>query len=152
MKEAGPDHEATVKAYPRNPDYRQFYRNNLAALIQTNAGLGHQAGAKQAAGKLRDLGWDPPSAAYDAACGLSLCIPIVQKDDSATKEERDKQAAFYGHEAMKMLRDAVAKGYQDAAHMDKDSDLDALRERHDFKKFLAELEARKKELGAKSQK
>ena len=115
LEEAVPHHEAALKANPRNPGYRQFYRNNLAVLIQANAGLGDQAGAKQAAEKLRDLGWDPPGNAYDAACYLSLCIPIVQKDDQATKEERDEQAAFYGDEAMKMLRDAVAKGYKNVA-------------------------------------
>ena len=31
-------------------------------------------------------------------------------------------------------------GYKDAAHMKKDSDLDPLRAREDFKKLLAELE------------
>jgi hypothetical protein len=39
------------------------------------------------------------------------------------------------------LRDAVAKGYKDAAHMKKDTDLDPLRSREDFKKLVAELEA-----------
>jgi hypothetical protein len=42
-----------------------------------------------------------------------------------------------------MLRDAVAKGYKDAAHMKKDSDLDPLRKRDDFQKLLAELEGKK---------
>jgi hypothetical protein len=49
---------------------------------------------------------------------------------------------FYGDEAMKLLRDAVAKGFQDAAHMKKDSDLDPLRGRDDFQKLLADLEAK----------
>jgi len=70
---------------------------------------------------------------------LARCIPIVRTDDQATEAERDKQAAFYGDEAMKMLRDAVAKGYKNTAHMDKDSDLDPIRGRDDFKKWLAEL-------------
>jgi hypothetical protein len=43
-----------------NPPYRQYYRNNLVVLIQTNVGLGDQVGAKQAAQKLRDFGWDLP--------------------------------------------------------------------------------------------
>ena len=77
-------------------------------VIRANAGLGEQAGAIQAAEKLRDLGWGPPVNAYEAACALSLCVPIVQGDNRATKEARDQQAAFYGGEAMKMLRDALA--------------------------------------------
>jgi hypothetical protein len=35
--------------------------------------------------------------------------------------------------------------YTDAAHMKQDKDLDALRDRDDFKKLLAELEAKSKE-------
>jgi hypothetical protein len=38
------------------------------------------------------------------------------------------------------LRQALAKGYQDAAHMQKDTDLDPLRGRDDFRKLLAELD------------
>jgi hypothetical protein len=33
-------------------------------------------------------------------------------------------------------------GYKDVAHLKKDTDLDALREREDFKKLIAELEAK----------
>ena len=73
---------------------------------------------------------------------LALCIPIVQKDDQAAAEERDEQAQFYGDEALKMLRDAVAKGYRNAAHMAKNSDLAPLRERDDFKKLLEDLKAK----------
>ena len=41
---------------------------------------------------------------------------------------------------MQWLHQAVQAGYKDAAHMTKDADLDALREREDFKKLLAELQ------------
>jgi hypothetical protein len=42
-----------------------------------------------------------------------------------------------------VLRDAVAKGYKDAARMKEDKDLAPLRDRDDFKKLLAELEGSK---------
>ena len=45
---------------------------------------------------------------------------------------------------MTMLRDAVAKGFQDHAHLNKDNDFAPLREREDFKKLLAELQAKQK--------
>ncbi len=40
-----------------------------------------------------------------------------------------------------MLRGAVARGYRDAAHMKRDSDLTPLRQRPDFQKLLTGLEA-----------
>jgi hypothetical protein len=41
---------------------------------------------------------------------------------------------------MELLQQAVKAGWKDAAHMAKDTDLDPLRERDDFKKLLTELE------------
>ncbi len=40
------------------------------------------------------------------------------------------------------MKQAVEKGYKDVAHMKKDRDLDALRDRDDFKALLKELESK----------
>ena len=77
-----------------------------------------------------------------AACMLAQCVPIVEKDDKLDCGKTTGRNAFYADQAMAMLRDAVAKGYKDADHMKKDKDLDPLREREDFKKVVAELEAK----------
>jgi hypothetical protein len=45
----------------------------------------------------------------------------------------------YADRAMEMLQRAVQAGYKDTAHMAKDNDLDALRQREDFKKLLESL-------------
>lgn len=63
----------------------------------------------RAAGQVRDLGWDASVDAYNAACSLALCLPVLQQDEHETNEERDKALQFYGIEAMKMLKNAVAK-------------------------------------------
>ena len=91
--------------------------------------------------KLRDLGWDPPGDAYLGACALALCIPIVA---DASKQDVGNETRFYADEAMKMLHDAVAKGYRDVEHAKADSDLAPLRDRDDFKKLLTEMEAKAK--------
>jgi tetratricopeptide (TPR) repeat protein len=140
VEEAEPHHQAALKANPRNPAYRLYYRFNLMMLTAAEAGLGEQAGAMQVARKLRDLGWDAPVDAFDAARALGLCIRVVWKDEKATMEARDAQARFYSDEAMKMLRDAVAKGYKDAAQIRKDPGFGPLRLRVDFQKLLAEVE------------
>jgi hypothetical protein len=41
---------------------------------------------------------------------------------------------------MRLVRDAVNKGYKDVVHMKKDTDLDPLRQREDFQKLVAELQ------------
>jgi tetratricopeptide (TPR) repeat protein len=142
LEEAGPHHMAALKANPRNPAYRRSYHENLNAMVRAHAGLGDQAGALRAAEKIRDRGWGLPADTYEAGCGLSKCVAIVQKNDRMTKADRARAMRFYADEAMKLLRDAVAKGYDDAAHMKQDKDLDALRERDDFKKLMTGLEAK----------
>jgi hypothetical protein len=52
-----------------------------------------------------------------------------------------KEADAEDDRAMEWLRQAVAAGYKDAAHIKQDRDLYALRGREDFQKLLAGLEA-----------
>jgi tetratricopeptide (TPR) repeat protein len=139
LLEGRPHHLAALKASPGNPEYRQFYRNHLNVLTAVHAGLLEQQDVVRTAEVCRDLGWNAPADAYDAACGLSLCVPIVAKHDKLDDQQRKAAAQFYGDAAMKMLRHAVSKGYKDAPHMKKDTDLDPLRQREDFKKLIAEL-------------
>ncbi len=58
-------------------------------------------------------------------------------------QETDKKQE-YANRAMELLRKAADAGWKDAAHMQKDPDLDPLRKRADFQKLLADLEAKLK--------
>jgi serine/threonine protein kinase/tetratricopeptide (TPR) repeat protein len=142
VDEALPYHQAALKANPRSTDYRAYYRNSLVELTQSCAGLGDRPAALAAATKLRDRGWDPAADAYGAAWTLAWCVPIVEKDDQLDAPKRQAEMQFYADQAMAMLLSAVAKGYKDIEHMKKNKDLDLLRERDDFKKMVADLEAK----------
>ncbi|GIW85193.1 MAG: hypothetical protein KatS3mg107_0853 [Gemmataceae bacterium] len=143
LEKARPHHLAALQANPRHPMYRQFYRNNLLALALAHAGLLDPAAAVQTAQTLRDLDWNPPADAYDAACALSRCIPIVEKHDKLDADKRKQAVQFYGDEAMKLLHEAVAKGFRDVAYMKQNSALAPLRTRNDFQKLLKELESQR---------
>src|SRR5262249_16165719 len=144
LLEGQPHHLAALKANPRHPTYRQFYRKHLAMLTAVHAGLLEREDAVRTAETCRDLGWDAPADAYNAACFLSLCVPIVARHDKLDATQRKEAAQFYGDAAMKLLRDAVSTGYKDVAHMKKDTDLDPLRQQDDFQKLVAELEGKGK--------
>ncbi len=79
--------------------------------------------------ELRKTPGVPAPFIYDFACIYSL---------ASTKLGNDKKNN--ADQAMEMLQKAVQAGYNDVAHMKKDTDLDPLRKREDFKKFIAELE------------
>jgi hypothetical protein len=68
---------------------------------------------------------------YDFACTYAV----------ASGKLGDKKAEYAG-EAMELLRKAVKSGWRDHAHMRTDTDLEPLRDRSDFQKLLAELEAK----------
>jgi hypothetical protein len=116
----------------------------LAVLTGVHAGLLEQEDAVRAAETCRDLGWNAPADAYDAACFLSQCVPIVAKHDKLDDKQRKEAVQFYGDAAMKLLRDAVNKGFKDVVHMKKDTDLDPLRQREDFQKLVVGLEEKAK--------
>jgi serine/threonine protein kinase/tetratricopeptide (TPR) repeat protein len=65
---------------------------------------------------------------YGIACVHALMIPKA--------DDKTKQADV----AMGWLKQAVAAGNKNVEHMKKDKDLDALRDREDFRKLIAELE------------
>jgi tetratricopeptide (TPR) repeat protein len=77
---------------------------------------------------------------YDAACVYSLASAAVKGD---------QQREAYAGQALALLRRAQTAGYfngrakveQRISPLKKDPDLDGLRSRQDFKKFVAELEA-----------
>jgi serine/threonine protein kinase len=143
LLEGRPHHLAALEGNPRNPSARQFYRNHLKVLTEVHAALLEKDEAVRTAEVRRDLGWDPPADAYDAAGSLSRCIPIAAKHQKLNDQERKELARFYTDAALKLLRNAVSKGYKDVAHMKKDADLDPLRQRDDLQKLVAELEAKK---------
>jgi hypothetical protein len=76
---------------------------------------------------------------YNAACWRAVTAAMLRAaDPSLTGAEQSDAEA---ERAMAWLKKAIAAGWKDAAHMEKDLDLDALRDREDFKKLLAELVA-----------
>jgi hypothetical protein len=59
--EGRPHHLAALKANPRHPIYRQFYRNHLNLLTRVHAALLEQTHAVCTAETCRDLGRDAPA-------------------------------------------------------------------------------------------
>lgn len=143
LEEAQPHHRAALEANSANPTSRYYYRGNRAVLVRVLAGLGEEAAALAAAEQLARLGWDPPVDTYAAAAALTQAIAVVEKDEKLPTAKRTVQAQAYGDRAMDMLRRASANGYQDVPRLEKDTDLDPLRRRQDFRKLLEQLRSPK---------
>jgi serine/threonine protein kinase/tetratricopeptide (TPR) repeat protein len=100
------------------------------------------AAAVESAAKMKEHAGDKSEQLYNAARAYALCA-------GAAKDAKKPVANVPGpeelaREAMTLLKQAVARGFKNAAHMKQDNDLNGLREREDFKKLLTELEAKAK--------
>jgi len=81
---------------------------------------------------------------YNAACMMSLASGAVAVDEDLPETERMQRTEKYAVRAVEMLAEVRAAGwFQDAKKIvhakDTDTDLDPLRERDDFKKFVETL-------------
>jgi serine/threonine-protein kinase len=112
---------------------RPFFRLQRAVSL-THAGDHAQAVSEaDALAQAKDV--NAPTL-YDLACVCSLSSAAVKNDA--------KLADRYAARAVELLREAVAKGFKDIEHLKKDTDLDPLRGRDDYRKLLKELEEKTK--------
>jgi tetratricopeptide (TPR) repeat protein len=132
---------AALKVYPNDPYCQHALRNSHAEMCYALLGLGQHRATLAEAEELARLAFDPVGGdMYDAACFVARCVPLAEKDPMLDESKRKELAAQYAGRALALLRQAVQRGYADAAHMRKDSDLDSLRSRRDFQDLLRELD------------
>jgi hypothetical protein len=120
--EALEDWDRTIELTPANDPEPRASRALSRHLSGQSA-----AAVAEVAELTKSATWSAPRW-YDFAC-----IYAVASNKVVDKKQE------YADRAMELLQQAVKAGYKNAAHMKKDSDLDALRERVDFKQLLQEL-------------
>jgi hypothetical protein len=81
---------------------------------------------------------------YTAARMRAVTAAVIRLAAKTPGADAARLAKEEADRAMAWLKQAVAAGYHDAAQLVKDKDLDALRDRADFQKLLAELKAASK--------
>jgi serine/threonine protein kinase/tetratricopeptide (TPR) repeat protein len=149
LEQGLPHRQLSLRASPRNRAFRQHYRDDLTTLAGCHLSLGGHDRLATTANELARFGYDAAGDSYDAACYLCYCVRLAGKDVKLGDARRKELVESYADQAMVLLRQAVARGFKDAAHMRKETDLDPLQARHDFKKLLAELEEKGKNLQKK---
>jgi tetratricopeptide (TPR) repeat protein/tRNA A-37 threonylcarbamoyl transferase component Bud32 len=76
---------------------------------------------------------------YTAACMRAVTAAVARRASGAPGAEATRTARADADRAMAWLKRAVAAGFKQGERIKKDRDLDALRDREDFKKLLADL-------------
>jgi serine/threonine protein kinase/tetratricopeptide (TPR) repeat protein len=82
-----------------------------------------------------------PGSLVDVACCFSVCSAAIAPGKPAGKPPADAAAlqAQYASQALEALHAAVAHGYRNVVYLETEPDLDAVRDRADFKAILTEL-------------
>jgi serine/threonine protein kinase/Tfp pilus assembly protein PilF len=145
VEQARPYHQAALKTGPRSPVYQEAYRTNLRVLAWSQVGLADHARLAAVAHDLAHLDFNPAYDSFVAACYLSLCTTLVEKDTRLNETRRQELAQNYADQALALLRQAVAHGFKDAAKIKRVSELEPVRAREEYRKLLAELEGKAKE-------
>jgi serine/threonine protein kinase/tetratricopeptide (TPR) repeat protein len=92
-----------------------------------------------------------PAHVYNVACAFSLASAAADHDTKLSSTDRSRLKARYADRAIDCLRQAIAEGWRNPSVIKKDRDFDPIRAREDFQKLLADLEAKEKESGNRSQ-
>jgi serine/threonine protein kinase/tetratricopeptide (TPR) repeat protein len=132
---------AALAAEPKHPVYARTYWNNRWALAQSALGLSDHARLAVAAGDFARADYDQ-SDAYFAVSWLLKCIALVEKDARLPEARRRELAREYGDQAVALIPTAVSNRGYDLAAIKTRPEFDPLRSRDDFKRVLAELEAK----------
>jgi serine/threonine protein kinase/tetratricopeptide (TPR) repeat protein len=101
---------------------------------------GDAAGCRRTAEMWEELRRGDADSLYNAACLRAVTAAVTRAAD--TSAEGGARADAEADRAMAWLKQAVAAGYHDAAHLARDADLDALRGRADFADLMTTLRAR----------
>src|SRR5262249_22836964 len=108
---------------------RGYYRLRRALTL---ARLKEHAQATAEANSLAEVKGVTSGDLYNLAFVFSLSAATAHDDTDKVEQ--------YAARAVALLSRAVAEGYKNVEHMKKDSDLDALRQRDDFKKLVRGLQ------------
>jgi tetratricopeptide (TPR) repeat protein len=141
LDRAGPHLQDALKARPTYLELRESYRDFLVALAAGRRGLADHAGLATAADELARLAYEPAKDTYAAAGMLARCAALAREGPGLDEAKRKELALGYADRSLALLRRSVERGFKDAAHMKADPDLEPLRERPEFTKLLAGLDA-----------
>jgi serine/threonine-protein kinase len=134
--------QEALQLNPDQPTYRRSLGSCLLQIGQVALRRNEHAPAAQAAEEVARQFPRDARALYNAACILARCLPLAGQDAKLPEAQRPPAVQAYAERALALLRQAVAQGFKDVAHLKEDHDLDALRQRQEFQKLLAELERR----------
>jgi tetratricopeptide (TPR) repeat protein len=122
--------------------YKSLLSQFCAEAAKLQRKLGNHAEAVALAVERKQLWPDNPIELYNAACDLSLCVPLVGAGKPELTADEMALRARYGEQAIDAFQRAIQAGFKDVGLIHKNADLDPIRSRPDFQTIMIELRAK----------
>jgi tetratricopeptide (TPR) repeat protein len=119
-----------------NPDVLRSIREMAGLRLHHYAKSKDAAGCRAMAEMCEQTQPTDPAGCYVAASYRAITAAVLR---ASGKPSETTQADAEAERAIAWLKQAVAAGYKDVAKMKQDKDLDALRDRADFRRLVEEL-------------
>ncbi|HKI18686.1 MAG TPA: protein kinase, partial [Isosphaeraceae bacterium] len=136
------NHGDAVRRDTKNAEYPEHLRADYELKAEILVLLGEYDKAVEAATKAIEVPPEQSQSYYHIAALWARDLPRIAKDPKLSDTRRQERARSYADRAMKLLQQAVKKGFKDVKTLKDSSDFDALRGREDFKMLIHELEAK----------
>jgi eukaryotic-like serine/threonine-protein kinase len=131
-------HREAVDRAPAHFKYRELLGKTYQKMSQSYRALGMLDEAAWAVKEWRNLWTLQAAPLVDVAGELAQCIVLMGEEVGPLTEAQMAQRRLYPDEAVQMLRQALALGYQDRDRLAREPNLDPLRGRSDFQQLLAQ--------------
>jgi hypothetical protein len=116
-------------------------QTSFAYLNDYYCGVRQPTKAAAAAEELRKRWPRDKEVLFAAACRLAACTSAVGPKDGKLNATEAAERQAYGDRAIEVLGQAIAHGFQDSRRLKDAQFLNPIRQREDFKKLVAKLEA-----------
>ena len=128
--------EAAWNADPDDINYRILLNLHLGQLGRCQRELRQPQAAAGVALRRKKLWPDNATEIYNVACELALCVPLIGKENNELTADDTQQRKRIADQAIEVLREAVAAGFDDLDHLKRDPDVDSIRSSPGYESLL----------------
>src|SRR5262249_7291482 len=125
---------------PANRTFPHLLYEHYHDVLVVELLLGNHRGAAKTARELPKVTPDGASDYVLAAECVARCIPLVKADTGLSMDDREKLGETYALEAVKLLREAVTRGFRGVQELRTVPAYEPLRGRADFRNLLDGME------------
>jgi serine/threonine-protein kinase len=131
-----PLHQEALDRSPGHFHWRELLGKTYQKMAAAHRAMGKLDEARAAIRQWRRLWTVQAAPLVDVASELALCITLAGKDKKILTAAEQAERRRFADEVMAILREAVARGFEDLDRLERDANLEPVWDRKDFQDLL----------------